>query len=271
MECSIAQLEERWRHHQHNTSSLGYSYMNRCGLNFEFRKAQLFVGNNMMMPPATTSIPIMLDVVLADQPIPHAKRKPPPLSSNMSKTFCLQELNNPSNRWWSTGSAMWPAPLGWKGESGAAVTCKDTDLTLNQHSGGTNVAHRWLPNGTVMALGRPWQTPIDPIAAPFVGVPHNQPEEDTSHVGLTWLEGDLGNQLVVLVVRLYRGFNWKALQIAEIMDTRSSTDLEKAIESLEAEKRAMADQLRTMQDQIHELSFNRRGDHEHESGGSGVN
>ncbi|KAD5508176.1 hypothetical protein E3N88_15879 [Mikania micrantha] len=56
----------------------------------------------------------------------------------------------------------------------------------------------------------------------------------------------------------------------ELMDTRSSSDLKKALESLEAEKRAMAEQLRAMQDQIHELSVNRRTSHEDESGGSGI-
>ncbi|KAD6454704.1 hypothetical protein E3N88_09410 [Mikania micrantha] len=54
------------------------------------------------------------------------------------------------------------------------------------------------------------------------------------------------------------------------MDTRSSADLKKALESLEAEKRAMAEQLRAMQNQIHELSINRRHEHEDESGGSGI-
>ncbi|XP_035834279.1 uncharacterized protein LOC110883263 [Helianthus annuus] len=54
------------------------------------------------------------------------------------------------------------------------------------------------------------------------------------------------------------------------MDTRNSRDLRKTIETLEAEKKAMADQLKTMQEQILELSINRRDDDDVDTGGSGV-
>ncbi|GJV94407.1 RNA-directed DNA polymerase [Tanacetum coccineum] len=54
------------------------------------------------------------------------------------------------------------------------------------------------------------------------------------------------------------------------MDTRSASDLNKAIEKLEVEKKTMAEQLKTMQDQILELSVNRRDEDDNETGGSGV-
>lgn len=44
------------------------------------------------------------------------------------------------------------------------------------------------------------------------------------------------------------------------MDTRSSAELKKVIESLEAEKAAMAQQVQSMQEQIKELSVNRKND-----------
>ncbi|KAD5317249.1 hypothetical protein E3N88_17195 [Mikania micrantha] len=48
------------------------------------------------------------------------------------------------------------------------------------------------------------------------------------------------------------------------MDTRSTADLKKAVEGLEAEKRAMAEQLAALQQQVRELSINR--DEEGENG-----
>ena len=54
------------------------------------------------------------------------------------------------------------------------------------------------------------------------------------------------------------------------MDTRSASDLKKAIEKLEAEKKTMAEQLKTMQEQILELSINRRDEDDSDTGGSGV-
>ncbi|GKA88825.1 gag-pol polyprotein [Tanacetum coccineum] len=55
------------------------------------------------------------------------------------------------------------------------------------------------------------------------------------------------------------------------MDTRSSSDLKKAIENLEAEKKTMAEQIKALQGQIFELSVNRRDEDDAETGGSGVN
>nr|GEY57486.1 retrovirus-related Pol polyprotein from transposon TNT 1-94 [Tanacetum cinerariifolium] len=55
------------------------------------------------------------------------------------------------------------------------------------------------------------------------------------------------------------------------MDTRSSNDLKKAIENLEAEKKTMAEQIKAMQEQIIELSVNHRDEDDAETGGSGVN
>ncbi|GJV87557.1 hypothetical protein Tco_1531495, partial [Tanacetum coccineum] len=54
------------------------------------------------------------------------------------------------------------------------------------------------------------------------------------------------------------------------MDTRSSVDLKKAIESLEAEKKAMAEKMKAMEDQIFELYVNCRGEDDNDTGGSGV-
>lgn len=54
------------------------------------------------------------------------------------------------------------------------------------------------------------------------------------------------------------------------MDTRSSAELKKALESLEAEKRAMAAKMKAMEDEILELSINRRDDDDNDTGGSGV-
>ncbi|GJS42727.1 RNA-directed DNA polymerase, partial [Tanacetum coccineum] len=54
------------------------------------------------------------------------------------------------------------------------------------------------------------------------------------------------------------------------MDTRSASDLKKTIEKLEAEKKTMAEQLKTMQEQILELSVNRRDDDDNDTSGSGV-
>nr|GEZ35760.1 transposon Ty3-I Gag-Pol polyprotein [Tanacetum cinerariifolium] len=55
------------------------------------------------------------------------------------------------------------------------------------------------------------------------------------------------------------------------MDTRSSSDLKKAIENLKAEKKTMAEQIKAMQEQILELSVNHRDEDDAEIGGSGVN
>ncbi|GJW54123.1 RNA-directed DNA polymerase [Tanacetum coccineum] len=54
------------------------------------------------------------------------------------------------------------------------------------------------------------------------------------------------------------------------MDTRSSVDLKKALESLEAEKKAMAEKMKAMEYQIFELSVNRRREDDNSTGGSGV-
>nr|GEV57679.1 hypothetical protein [Tanacetum cinerariifolium] len=54
------------------------------------------------------------------------------------------------------------------------------------------------------------------------------------------------------------------------MNTRSSVDLKKAIESIEAEKKAMAEKMKAMEDQIFELSVNHRGEDDNDTGGSGV-
>ncbi|KAD2805196.1 hypothetical protein E3N88_38573 [Mikania micrantha] len=51
------------------------------------------------------------------------------------------------------------------------------------------------------------------------------------------------------------------------MDTRSTTDLKKAVEGLEAEKRAMAEQLAALQQQVCELSINRDEKGENDTGG----
>nr|GEY03956.1 hypothetical protein [Tanacetum cinerariifolium] len=55
------------------------------------------------------------------------------------------------------------------------------------------------------------------------------------------------------------------------MDTRSSSDLKKAIENLEAKKKTMAEHITAMQEQILELSVNHRDEDDAETGGSGVN
>ncbi|KAK1410953.1 hypothetical protein QVD17_37496 [Tagetes erecta] len=39
------------------------------------------------------------------------------------------------------------------------------------------------------------------------------------------------------------------------MDTRSSTDLKKILETMEADKRELAQQMKAMQEQIHELAI----------------
>nr|GEW34526.1 hypothetical protein [Tanacetum cinerariifolium] len=49
------------------------------------------------------------------------------------------------------------------------------------------------------------------------------------------------------------------------MDTRSSADLKKAIESLEAEKKAMAEKMKAMEDQIFENSVNRQGEDDNDT------
>ncbi|GKB49060.1 hypothetical protein Tco_0899813 [Tanacetum coccineum] len=54
------------------------------------------------------------------------------------------------------------------------------------------------------------------------------------------------------------------------MDTRSSAGLKKAIESLEAKKKAMAEKMKAMKDQIFELSVNRQGEDDNDIDGSGV-
>ncbi|GJW28417.1 hypothetical protein Tco_0045292 [Tanacetum coccineum] len=59
--------------------------------------------------------------------------------------------------------------------------------------------------------------------------------------------------------------------VSSLTDTRSSVDLKKAIESLEAEKKAMAEKMKAMEDQIFELSVNRRGEDENvQTAGTGV-
>ncbi|GKA27986.1 gag-pol polyprotein [Tanacetum coccineum] len=54
------------------------------------------------------------------------------------------------------------------------------------------------------------------------------------------------------------------------MHTQSSADLKKAIESLEAEKKAMAERIKAMEDQIFELYVNCRGEDDNDTDRSGV-
>ncbi|GJW22250.1 peptidyl-prolyl cis-trans isomerase FKBP53, partial [Tanacetum coccineum] len=54
------------------------------------------------------------------------------------------------------------------------------------------------------------------------------------------------------------------------MDTRSASDLKKTIEKLQAEKKTMDEQLKTMQEQILKLSVNRRDDDDNDTSGSGA-
>ncbi|PWA61387.1 hypothetical protein CTI12_AA373220 [Artemisia annua] len=102
------------------------------------------------------------------------------------------------------------------------------------------------------------------------------PFQDTSQVGHGWrlfysiailvflaeLGGDLGSRF---------GISWCVCnEVSKAMDTRSASDLKKVIEKLEAEKKTMVEQLKTMQAQILELSVNRRDEDDNETGGSGV-
>ncbi|GJZ72671.1 hypothetical protein Tco_0636817 [Tanacetum coccineum] len=55
------------------------------------------------------------------------------------------------------------------------------------------------------------------------------------------------------------------------MDNSCSSDLKKAIENLEAEKKTMAKQIKAMQEQIIELSVNHQDEDDGKTHGSGVN
>ncbi|GKB77297.1 hypothetical protein Tco_0944192, partial [Tanacetum coccineum] len=74
----------------------------------------------------------------------------------------------------------------------------------------------------------------------------------------------------VTVTRSPSWISAKSLSGEFSMDTRSASDLKKTIEKLEAEKKTMAEQLKTMQEQILELSVNRRDDDDNDTSGSGV-
>nr|GEW55560.1 hypothetical protein [Tanacetum cinerariifolium] len=62
----------------------------------------------------------------------------------------------------------------------------------------------------------------------------------------------------------------RGVSVTRAMDTRSSADLKKAIESLEAEKKAMVEKMKAMENQIFELSVNRQGEDDNDTGGSRV-
>ncbi|GJZ01305.1 gag-pol polyprotein [Tanacetum coccineum] len=86
-----------------------------------------------------------------------------------------------------------------------------------------------------------------------------------NHVGDTWRNVALNSYFGLIQLPSFcPSFGIRA------MDTRSSADLKKAIESLEAEKKAMAEKMKAMEDQIFELSVNRRGEDDNDTAGSGV-
>ncbi|GJW73496.1 hypothetical protein Tco_0132866, partial [Tanacetum coccineum] len=84
------------------------------------------------------------------------------------------------------------------------------------------------------------------------------------------LEADLETRSVTVT----RSPSWicptKSLSGELSIDTRSASNLKKTIEKLEAEKKTMAEQLKTMQEQILELSVNCRNDDDNDTSGSGV-
>ncbi|GJW28419.1 transposon ty3-I gag-pol polyprotein [Tanacetum coccineum] len=100
------------------------------------------------------------------------------------------------------------------------------------------------------------------------------PPPGPNHVGDTWeviLEADLGFSWCFCIEKFSNQFAQRFFWVVNLaMDTRSSADLKKAIESLEAEKKAMAEKMKAMEDQIFELSVNRRGEDDNDTAGSGV-
>nr|GEX22432.1 aminotransferase-like mobile domain-containing protein [Tanacetum cinerariifolium] len=124
-----------------------------------------------------------------------------------------------------------------------------------------------------MKLCRIRQVPKDPS-----DMIDPNPPPSPSHMGNTWeviLEADLGSRGVCnevakldLPSKVFEcccpSFGIRA------MDTRSSADLKKAIESLEVEKKGMAEKIKAMEHQIFELSVNRQGEDDNDTGGSRV-